>query len=906
MQKTLQRILGVIALVPVLLSTPVLAGFGGNGVTPVPITEEGLDKDALEIFDRNIKAWEAGGEQGPRPTYPPFEEVPAERINVLKLFPPFQGKSDAEIKEKVLQMRRALICTIELIEREDPKVGQGLMRLLRLRKICFGLLQTGQGLGAAIFPDGDDDFGVEPINIFYGVCEDLTLTDFDLFVLYNGLSHEGTHAVQDILKPTGGVNLAEAVDLQCREIEAHQGEVTRICNMQAVIASIKQTGKLPDNITGATLSFGAGILAANNTAALVAEWETELRKLKRMREHFLRFREIYKELGQAALNNATDFSELKKKLRPYREWVKLYGGRRDFGVIGRATIFSRAPIIGGSPGSRTVSGGGMRQIVPPENIEQDITLPGIDAYSDGLFWEEDNVFFLLGVHLSTGGDPDMGEIWRFDVDATTGALLPATAVKCMETPLLGAGGDLFKNPFEGANNLSVLAVGSADVYDFTDGNSDGCPDGLVHRGSLPQRPFFEITDVVVSGLNTLHGYPGPVDTVAGLNQSYSTGQRSGPGGSWSGTGPTPWQEAFTTDPAIAGLPWVGRPDLPCVGTPGRDFDIFLTGPMDPPRLVGEGTFGWRGWDCPVLTEPLNDTELIQVVDELGKTSAPTPAVPAPGDAAEFLRPPELTGNAFNLVVGSWPGGPIGEESTASLATPGTPGPGATADDWGEAFFSFPIDGMDQSFHGFSAPPIQAPTAGSPKTFTIAAGLTVRLDVADTGDPSLNYEMVDTPTFSNNNPLNPELWDFKKDGTFTMTLLTFSGPVSFTYRVLSVSGGPVSSPKTVVVSVDNSALVNPVPYIGEGGETNVMVAVLNLSGQHYPLYQFRLANSPADLCEEPHWHSGTVFPLEAPMTGIPDPDGAGCGFGIYPDLSPEPFEISKAEWDAFLALHASPF
>jgi|GEM_PF-3886374 len=80
-----------------------------------------------------------------------------------------------------------------------------------------------------------------------------------------------------------------------------------------------------------------------------------------------------------------------------------------------------------------------------------------------------------------------------------------------------------------------------------------------------------------------------------------------------------------------------------------------------------------------------------------------------------------------------------------------------------------------------------------------------------------------------------------------------------------------------------------------------IPCLKVGDSFYPLYQFRLANHPADSCTEPHWHSGLVFPIRGPATGgRNDPDGSGCGYGKRSDLEPTTVFVTQAEWEQFLA------
>ena len=72
--------------------------------------------------------------------------------------------------------------------------------------------------------------------------------------------------------------------------------------------------------------------------------------------------------------------------------------------------------------------------------------------------------------------------------------------------------------------------------------------------------------------------------------------------------------------------------------------------------------------------------------------------------------------------------------------------------------------------------------------------------------------------------------------------------------------------------------------------------------HYPVYQFFLADNPADGCGFPHWHSfGPVFSLETPTAPLDEPHVA-CGFGVYTTIPLVYVDVPFLEWDAYLLLH----
>ncbi len=177
-------------------------------------------------------------------------------------------------------------------------------------------------------------------------------------------------------------------------------------------------------------------------------------------------------------------------------------------------------------------------------------------------------------------------------------------------------------------------------------------------------------------------------------------------------------------------------------------------------------------------------------------------------------------------------------------------------------------------------------------FVVAPGVRTRLRVSD-NDHTPNgglYELVQGPA------LDETLFLFDEDGSFLITMLTFGPEVTFTYRVRD--GDQVSAPATVTVRTNRKLLEDGLPDDEEG---IVQIPVLEINERHYPVIQFFLANSPQDLCQEPHWHADLprVFPLEDPQAGIEDPAPRTCGFGRETEVLAEIEEISINGWRNFL-------
>jgi len=183
-----------------------------------------------------------------------------------------------------------------------------------------------------------------------------------------------------------------------------------------------------------------------------------------------------------------------------------------------------------------------------------------------------------------------------------------------------------------------------------------------------------------------------------------------------------------------------------------------------------------------------------------------------------------------------------------------------------------------------APPARSTTVG------VAAG--------DTVPPGMQFILVDPPA------LHPDLftWDPQK-GELTVTGLTTISQITFRYKLV----GSFFETEPVAVTVTFDPRRNFAEEFLTSGPDKVKVPCLKLDNLLYPVYQFRLTNSPGDDCKEPHWHAhGPVFPVDVlSPTGRSDPNPPSCGFGRVKEVPSDFFELSKEAWQKFLIDHIPP-
>jgi RHS repeat-associated protein len=193
-----------------------------------------------------------------------------------------------------------------------------------------------------------------------------------------------------------------------------------------------------------------------------------------------------------------------------------------------------------------------------------------------------------------------------------------------------------------------------------------------------------------------------------------------------------------------------------------------------------------------------------------------------------------------------------------------------------------------------------PLVTAPDTFVVAPGLKTSLDVGanDTGTAGAQFVLVSLPQ------VHSDQFVWNGDGKFSIAPLTGSGPLTFSYKV--VRGDEESETTTVTVELDPALLYRLQAQTDPmTGEVFFEVPCLVLDNLHYPIYQFRLTNNPADVCVEPHWHGHEAFPLEAPSQGKPDPDSPRCGYGRLAEVPQESFRVSDDAWQQFLIDHIPP-
>lgn len=899
-------------LFSLLFILPLNAGFTVKGlkISHVPLGGERADKDFLEIADAAMLP------------YGPIE-VPLSASEVAKLqtHAPFSALTAQQVQDKIVNIRRAVLCAIDLLKRSDPQTAQGLDTNFRAGMICIGLAPAGYNVGAAIMNDGKEAFHLEPINLYVFPCNRLPSWDPDLFDLANTLAHEGLHGRQKVLGWRDAVPLVVAKDRQCKEIDASQGELDRATEMLRIINAIATTGKLPDDARGLYARMGADLLVAfsGDSAGLQAaikRWRQKLNGIKLRANEVLVFRQSYKRAAELAIAGSPEAAGVLDKLRKHRLF-QYYAGSNEFAPITRWYI-NKAPLLVEQSGQppELVKSNRMRQLVPPLEEAEDIVVSQMDTITTGIFLDDQNFVYIGGIDFAALGGQDEGVVVRYDLDPVTKGILDGTAVECLRSTEMGGGYIMNLNQFDG--KMYAVQLDDHEICELRDTNADGCPDLGVSVGYLISEGWdadnpslsiplsgFHFTDAdTIAATHTLPG------TVLHDNDPVAYSWRL-PGGLFEGLPNREVIEDLERRPGFDGAVSIGSQSLSLVGSPWGVVEVF-----DDTTSLGESCLSAHGRGHLSLGQALSEGSQLRVVDTLNLCeSVITWPLVAPPDLASIFfpeSPQHDRGVPIDIRYRATQDASVKYSSdlnfdlgiTYELDFPNR---------FGQNFRHFEpeelVGGESRGFFNVSTMnrPLFTPVADS---LFAHRGISDYHSLAKNDDapPTATYHLVSPPTIGGFTALTDDAYKFYPDGTFDLSYPTFASNIQLTYRVSD--GGNVSADliATILPNMDVEVLKNP-PVKGKFGDiTLVRAYVLEIGGRDYPAYQFALA--PKDNgCDGLHWHSplfATVFPIGNPATaGITDPDGGACGYGKLSVLMLKKITVDKEIWDDFLDDHPCP-
>lgn len=827
----------------------------------------------------------------------------------MKRYPLYRNLTDDEIQEKVKWMRKGIICSIILIKKENREIGEALEKLWLSDGICIGLAPRSYRAIAEIRPNNKAEFTInEKINIYTPMCQDTTLTNFDLFQLFDTLSHEGLHGAQDV-NFSQTPNLTQAKDIHCKEIDAHQGMVDRLTRMKAALDGIKADGKVPKETTGAIKDFADAIAKGPMTAEIVADWLKKVKKELQKQKNLVEFRTIHKKAACLFLEGKAVVKPTQAQLKKFRVWFDYYKNQgREWSPI--APLFvSYAPQLEEKIGADVPEITGRPQfamIHSDDSLTRDYTVPGVDTISDGLIVGQDSPTPRLvvgGTNLTT----NEGVIVAFDINTDTGAIASEMPREWIRTEMT-SGFTLGEHP---DGDLYVLDRSTGELFRADDTNNDQVPDTLMPDGFVPVNPGGEMFQVPQDFFFSDDG-------MVVFTDRFESGAIA-PWGSEQGvsTRRTP-DDTFSeplvdltgidgeTDPTVTGLPYVGLDRLEIGGSPGTDATVWFRSPGEEPRIVGSAPISWCGTNSVPLSAPINERDTIIISDSSGQASAEFFCIPRPSTLPKVDL--QFTpGGHVQIRSQTFPGDRIRLYEQNLTTGESTQTNQFFANNLGTAYFSQDPLTTENSFIVLEGEAPGVIPVAAPDSFIVTPGITSHVNVASNDPhvpPGTWFQLTTAPEF----PYSVFQWT--DDGKITVSMPTFSGPIEFEYR--PVRRGITGKPVRGVFEPTGEDLKNPVPYDGPGGVPWVCVPALSSvdgmgSQEHFlfPLYQFTFAFSLFDNCKIPHWHwrfGIPVYALNDPdLLPIDDPLPDDCGHGSFFEVFYEPAYVPQEFYDLFLEL-----
>ncbi len=827
--------------------------------------------------------------------------LPPADLATLKQFAPFDSMTDEQILEKIVVIRRAVLESIETIRLEKPELADCLLHLYRNRRICISF-GGNPNVAAEIRENGSRECGDEAMNLYHFPCPaagitQLPLYDTNVVRLLNSIAHEGLHAIQDGYHggaPGTPIEQASwALTNQCREVEASTQEVERLTALETVLSRINSDLSLPPDASGIAARVGGSILKDDSlTDAQKRRKARDLLtiidgELKPAAEQTLQCREVYKQALQmfiaGQLPSGSPYNDIVKRTGWYRvTTIRTLGEFRLITLLAGGAHFDGSGVLRGDHSLRQIA---LRDDATQEEFTFD---PGLDFVSGGFRW---------GSMLLIGGDDEStreGVVKGYLDTDDDGIIDEASGREIWRSSLIYGGLSFAPRPVTG--NPVVLSRRFNELYELSGTDPDGFPSMNTEIGSLSTRLddllyfSFSANGKYAVGYNDLGISLGKYtrwaearfDEGTGSYEPFRTSQ--------------PYQES-ELNPALSELPMAGQTCLKASGSPGAVYQAYLWQGMSMSMLDGakadpNGSLIFH------FDQPLQAGDKFLFGGAAANCWSPEYTTYASG-APRLFQPRRVDRSGLQYQAFGVARAPYGFECSEDLST-WTQAGSSTSGRFGNTFLSGTTTGEPAMFwRGFVQP---RPLQGEADYFSVPPGIGCEFH------PAYNDFFPEGSTFQLTMPtdLHPDRFDFTGNGSFTYTAMTFDGPVTFSYKIMS--NGSASPPITVMLIPDFDKLVRPPVVLDPAtGIEAVTVPCLVFAGKHYPIYQFRVANHATDICKEPHWHSsGLVFSFETPTEGITDPDPDRCGHGTLKEVPQEDFTLPANEWEDFKIAHFPPF
>lgn len=825
--------------------------------------------------------------------------LPEADMAKLRMHEPFRSMADDQERlEKWIAVRKAVLDAIDTIRLESPQLADCLLLQYRNRKLCIAF-GGNPNVSAEIREDGRADCDIEPINLYRFPCppegeSEVALFDPGMVRLMNSLAHEALHALQEGYHgpdPQTNQQRAEwALVQQCREVEASQQEVDRLSALIQVLEEIIQNDRLPEGSRGPAARIGATLLRDPDlNRSQRAEKAREVKRiletdLKPKAQQTLDCRSVYKRYLELYLDGQLPSDGSYNDQIKRAGWFRASTIRR-LGEFRLVTYLAGGAQIAGEDPPRLQGDRRLRQITP--DGETVLEVDNMDFVSDLLFLDNYEYIMIAGDDMQNQQGVIAG---YYDTDRD-GLFESDTKIELVRDADLFGGLRLNTDPLSG--DVFGLNLHTSKLYRFQDTDQDELPDSFQAAGSLGnQRDDLLHFEFSSEGFR-IFGYP---DLGIAIDPYFqlAVAERSDLDSEFNPTGTFRPHKESIFPPSVAEMPWMNRHQLRVFGTPGSYVEVH-TSKQPGSDPIGMAQTDSSGGVWVELSEAL-DEQTYYLKDasypsqDLWSTAFGVPKMEPP----QFFSPKRLLGSEIQLQFLGVPGDRYRFDGSQNLKI-WEPHEEYLANYFGTSWFASKQTTDSQCFY-------RAYTSerhvlwGRPDHYVIPPG------VEYTINPNFNDVFPQGATFEvPNPPYHEDIFQWDNNGMVWLTGLTKDSSVEFEYNIHY--DGKTMGPVPVRIDLDLEMLIKP-PV---GPEGKVQVPCLVLDGEHYPTYQFTLANSPKDVCEEPHWHaSRTVYPLENPQVGREDPDPFECGFGTEQEVPQKKVPVSKEDWEEFLFQHIPPF
>jgi len=847
----------------------------------------------------------------------PYPEIEAAvDTATLKNHEPFKDlgtppNNDAEIKQRVIEIRERMLCSIAVIKKEFPQEGLILEGVWKSRGFCFDFpfkkkkkssssgLKTKKGkirINLVKFPqnpasNGDDIYDEEGFKFISELLMQACMAKVE------------TGTVKP--KKAKEARLQAQVDKLCGLELVLTKEVQWLTEYKRILKSIISTDALPADAKGIGCALGRELLKdpdlSNATNRAVKAGLIHARVCSRLAK------------------KTTDLNKTKTEKQSLTQQSALLLEERPDGYYAnlRGAHWMSEEMISTDGTPHLISGGGgifvgenflpvpSFQIISypvdgSDPVAHQVPVFGVDVIT-GAEYDPDRGYLIMSGYGATGGRI----IFMEDTD---GDLIPDGSLMFPPNSMgLTMGGVLKIPPDAEPGEIFVLDRATREIYHGTDpdqGDEFRYPGSFSHIGTMAScvRPAREMicSDDRLE-ICTTDGN-GAGDYLIEPNEPQACSRRPNLASHFAPAGKVDFFLRAVFDPEID-LPMAGAKLLGFNAMPYRNYQLFHepTGGGESVLMdersagpTGTGTFVFpdhalvagdslKVVDVSDPEEPLIEEEVaIFISGDFGELTL--------GDGGDPNLLMEIRGRSnqrWDILDSSDPG-----------SFDGPPGISVGLDGFGKGFATVNLQGTRRFYRGVES--VIDLARFENEIITVNPGDLTNIDLAllagftpETKPNDLGFQLVSAPPeFA-----GPFFWH--GNGEISVNLTSNSKGYNFSYNIISPNGDISEDYEFFIQTGDDSFFCDPPTYIDEFGIEWASVVVLILEDdRYYPVKQFDPWNGGGDLlCLSPHWHGHDVRSLELPEGPGRDEIHGSCGFGlIFPFFHPQAPTVPVTNFD----------